>query len=98
MKNNIYTAIPDWFNKVRSQSTDNTSTTTTQTTIIGGGGSISMSVHNLFIKSDTTITIDDFTISDLFVTDQITDTENWLTTPLLHTLPNTEVSVTTAAQ
>ena len=98
MKNNIYTAIPDWFNKVQSQSTDNTSTTTTQTTIIGGGGSISMSVHNLFIKSDTTITIDDFTISDLFVTDQITDTENWLTTPLLHTLPNTEVSVTTAAQ
>lgn len=98
MKNNIYTAIPDWFNKVQSQSTDNTSTTTTQTTIIGGGGSISMSVHNLFIKSDTTITIDNFTISDLFVTDQITDTENWLTTPLLHTLPNTEVSVTTAAQ
>lgn len=98
MKNNIYTAIPDWFNKLQSQSTDNTSTTTTQTTIIGGGGSISMSVHNLFIKSDTTITIDDFTISDLFVTDQITDTENWLTTPLLHTLPNTEVSVTTAAQ
>lgn len=98
MKNNIYTAIPDWFNKVQSQSTDNTGTTTTQTTIIGGGGSISMSVHNLFIKSDTTITIDDFTISDLFVTDQITDTENWLTTPLLHTLPNTEVSVTTAAQ
>ena len=98
MKNNIYTAIPDWFNKVQSQSTDNTSTATTQTTIIGGGGSISMSVHNLFIKSDTTITIDDFTISDLFVTDQITDTENWLTTPLLHTLPNTEVSVTTAAQ
>lgn len=98
MKNNIYTAIPDWFNKVQSQSTDNTSTTTTQTTIIGGGGSIGMSVHNLFIKSDTTITIDDFTISDLFVTDQITDTENWLTAPLLHTLPNTEVSVTTAAQ
>ena len=98
MKNNIYTAIPDWFNKVQSQSTDNTSTTTTQTTIIGGGSSISMSVHNLFIKSDTTITIDDFTISDLFVTDQITDTENWLTTPLLHTLPNTEVSVTTAVQ
>lgn len=98
MKNNIYTAIPDWFNKIQSQSTDNTSTTATQTTIIGGGGSISMSVHNLFIKSDTTITIDDFTISDLFVTDQITDTENWLTTPLLHTLPNTEVSVTTAAQ
>lgn len=98
MKNNIYTAIPDWFNKLQSQSTDNTSTTTTQTTIIGGGGGISMSVHNLFIKSDTTITIDDFTISDLFVTDQITDTENWLTTPLLHTLPNTEVSVTTAAQ
>lgn len=98
MKNNIYTAIPDWFNKVQSQSTDNTGTTITQTTIIGGGGSISMSVHNLFIKSDTTITIDDFTISDLFVTDQITDTENWLTTPLLHTLPNTEVSVTTAVQ
>lgn len=98
MKNNIYTAIPDWFNKIQSQSTDNTSTTTTQTTIIGGGGSISMSIHNLFIKSDTTITIDDFIISDLFVTDQITDTENWLTTPLLHTLPNTEVSVTTAAQ